>query len=81
MNTHTHLATSTVGAQQLSPVRKRWDSVLENLRSAVGAALTRELFHFALPTPRSLLASGESRAPRLRIGVSLSSLNLSWSTN
>ena len=69
---NTHLATSTVGAQQLSPARKRWENSYENLRSAVGAALTREIFHFSIPTPR---------APRLRIGVSLSSLNLSWSTN
>ena len=78
---NTHLATSTVGAPELSPARKRWDSVLENLRSALGAALTHELFYFSLPTPRSLLASGESRGARLRIGISLSSLNLSWSTN
>ena len=69
---NTHLATSTVGAPQLSPARKRWANVATNLRSAVGAALTRELFHFFLPTPRS---------ERLRIGVSFSSLSLSWSTN
>ena len=80
---------STGGAEQFSPARlpraksrgKRWENARENLRSAVGAALTRELFHFLLPTPRSRLASGESRGARLRIGVSLSSLNLSWSTN
>jgi len=48
------------------------DSISTNLRSAVGAALTRELFHFSLPTPRSA---------HLRIGVSLSSFNLSWSPN
>ena len=63
---------STVGAEQFSPARKGWENVAENLRSAVGAALTRELFHFSVPTPRSR---------RLRIGISLSSLNLSWSTN
>jgi hypothetical protein len=69
---NTHLAISTVGATAHSPARKRWDNAYENLRSAVGAALTRELFHFSLPTPRSV---------RLRIGVSLSSFNLSWSLN
>jgi hypothetical protein len=78
---NTHLATSTVGAPQLSPARKGWENSYENLRSAVGAALTRELFHFSLPTPRSLLALSDSREGRLRIGISLSSLNLSWSTN
>lgn len=67
-----HHAISTVGATQLSPARKRWESASQNFRSAVGAALTRELFHFSLPTLRSA---------RLRIGVSLSSFNLSWSTN
>ena len=72
MNTHTHLATSTVGASQLSPARKHWENVTENFLSAVGAALTHELFHFSLPTPRT---------GRLRVGISLSSLNLSWSTN
>ena len=76
---NTHLATSTVGAPQLSPARKRWDSVWQNFRSAVGAALTRELFHFSLLTPRS--ASTPTGSGRLRVGVSLSSLNLSWSTN
>ena len=70
---------STVGAKQLSPARKRWENARENLRSAVGAALAHELFHFSLPTPRS--ASTSTRSGRLRIGVSLSSLNLSWSTN
>ena len=75
-----HLATSTVGAQQLSPARKRWENVHENFRSAVGATLTRELFHFSLPTPHSLLAPNELHEGRLRVGVSLSSLNLSWST-
>ena len=69
---NTHLATSTVGAKQFSPVRKHWENSYENFRSAVGAVLTRELFHFSLPTLRSR---------RLRIGISLSSLNLSWSTN
>jgi len=75
-----HLAISTVGATAHSPARlpraksrgKRRDNAYENLRSAVGAALTRELFHFSLPIPRSA---------RLRIGVSLSSFNLSWSPN
>lgn len=76
---NTHLAISTVGAPQLSPARKRWDSISRNFRSAVGAALTRELFHFSLPTPRS--TSTLSRSARLRVGVSLSSLNLYWSTN
>ena len=69
---NTHLATSAVGATQLSPARKRWENAYENFRSAVGAALTRELFHLSLPTARSA---------HLRIGVSLSSLNFSWSTN
>ena len=69
---NTQLATSNVAATQLSPARKRWENSYENFRSAVGAALTRELFHFSLPTPRS---------ERLRIGISLSSLNFSWSTN
>jgi hypothetical protein len=67
-----HHAISTVGATQSSPARKRWETSYEIFRSAVGAALTRELFHFSLPTPRS---------SRLRIGVSLSSFNLSWSLN
>ena len=71
------LATSTVGAKQFSPARKRWEDSYENFRSAVGAALTRELFHFSLPTPRS--ASTLTRSGRLRVGVSLSSLNLSRS--
>lgn len=74
-----HLATNTVGAKQFSPARKRWDNSYENLRSAVGAALTRELFHFLLPTPRS--ASTQTRSGHLRVGISLSSLNLSWSPN
>jgi hypothetical protein len=73
------LATSTVGATQLSPARKRWENSYEHFLSAVGAALTRELFHFSLPTPRS--ASTPSRSRRLRVGVSLSSLNVSWSLN
>jgi hypothetical protein len=73
------LATSAVGAKQFSPARKRWENVRENLRSAVGAALTRELFHFSLTTPRS--ASTPAWSGRLRVGVSLSSLNLSWSHN
>jgi hypothetical protein len=63
---------STVGAKQFSPARKRWENAHENFRSAVGAALTREIFHFSVPTPQSL---------RLRVSVSLSSLNLSWSHN
>lgn len=63
---------SPVGATQLSPARKRWENSYKNLRSAVGAALTRELFHFSVPTPRFA---------HLRVSVSLSSLNLSWSTN
>jgi hypothetical protein len=75
---NTQLATSTVGATQLSPARKRWENSYQNFRSAVGAALTRELFHFSLPTPRA--ASTPSRPASLRISVSLSSLNLSWST-
>ena len=78
---NTQLATSTVGTKQFSPARKRWENVHENFRSAVGAALTRELFHFSVPTPRSLLAPSESPERRLRVSVSLSSLNLSWSTN
>jgi hypothetical protein len=72
---------STVGAKQVSPARKRWDSVLRNFRSAVGAALTRELFHFSVPTPHSLLALSELSEGRLRVSVSLSALNLSWRTN
>jgi len=76
---NTHFAIETVGAKQSSPARKLWENSYENLRSAVGAALTRELFHFSLPTPRS--ASTPSRSRRLRVGVSLSSLNLAWSTN
>ena len=72
-------AVSTVGAKQFSPARKRWENARENFRSAVGAALTRELFHFSLLTPRS--ASTPTGSGRLRVGVSLSSLNLSWSTN
>jgi hypothetical protein len=75
------LATSTVGAKQFSPARKRWENAHENFRSAVGAALTREFFHFSVPTPRSLLALSETREGRLRVGISLSSLNLSWSFN
>ena len=67
-----HQAISTVGAKQSSPARKRWDNAYKNLRSAVGAALTRELFHFSVPTPRSV---------NLRVSISLTSLNLSWSTN
>jgi hypothetical protein len=67
-----HLATSAVGAKQTSPARKRWDSAIRNFRSTVGATLTRELFHFSVPTQRSL---------RLCVSVSLSSLNLSWSPN
>ena len=77
---NTHLATSTVGATQLSPARKRWENSYEYFRSAVGAALTRELFHFSLPTPRSAVPR-RSREGHLRVGVSLSSLNLSWSPN
>jgi len=69
---NTLLSTSTVGAPELSPARKRWECAHDNFRSAVGATLARELFHFSVPTPRSL---------RLHVGVSLSSLNLSWSTN
>ena len=69
---NTHLAISTVGATAHSPARRRWENSYEHFRSAVGAALTRELFHFSLPTRRS---------ERLRIGISLSSLNFSWSTN
>ena len=74
-----HVATSTVGAKQFSPAGKRWDDACEIFRSAVGAALTRELFHFSVPTPHSLLALSESPAGRLCVSVSLSSLNLSWS--
>ena len=76
---NTHLAISTVGATAHSPARKRWENSYEHFRSAVAAALTRELFHFSLPTPRSVYTP--TRSARLRIGVSLSSLNLSWSTN
>ena len=76
---NTHLAIGTIGAKQSSPARKRWENSYENLLSAAGAALTRELFHFSLPTPRS--ASTPTRSRRLRVGVSLSSLNLAWSTN
>jgi len=71
---------STVGAKQFSPARKRWENY-EKFRSAVGATLTRELFYFSVPTPHSLLALGELREGRLRVSVSLSSLNLSWSAN
>ena len=74
-----HHEISTVGAKQFSPARKRWENAHENFRSAVGATLTRELFHFSVPTPHS--ASTPTRSRRLRVGVSLSSLNLSWSTN
>lgn len=73
------LATSTVGAKHVSPARKRWENAPENFRSAVGAALARELFHFFLPTPRS--ASTQTRSGHLRVGISLSSLNLFWSHN
>ncbi len=72
-------SSSTVGAKQFSPARNRWENTHENFRSAVGAALTGELFHFSLPTPHSLLALSESREGRLHVSVSLSSLNLSWS--
>ncbi len=75
------LATSTVGAKQFSRALTRWENAHDNFRSAVGAALARELFHFSLPIPHSLLAPGELRELRLRVSVSLSSLNLSWSTN
>ena len=78
---NTQVATSTVGATQLSPARKRWENAREQFRSAVAAALTRELFRFSVPTPHSLLALNESREGRLRVSVSLSSLNLSWSPN
>ncbi len=74
-------AISTVGAKQSSPARKRWENAHENFRSAVGAILTRELFHFSVPTPHSLLALSKLREGRLRVSVSLSSLNISWSTN
>jgi hypothetical protein len=74
---NTQIATRTVGAKLFGPARKRWENAHENFRSAIGAALTRELFHFSLPTPRS--ASTPSRLGRLRVSVSLSSLNLSWS--
>ena len=70
---------STASAEQISPAPKRWDFVPSNLRSALVAALTRELFHFSVPAPHSLLALSESREGRLRVSVSLSSLNLSWS--
>jgi hypothetical protein len=72
---------STVGAKQLSPAGKRWYSVRNDLRSAVVAALTREFFHFSVPIPRSLLAQNELREGRFSVGISLSSLNLSWSPN
>jgi len=72
---------STIGAKQFSPARKRWENAHENFRSAVGAALTRELFHFSVPTPHSLLGPSELREGRLCVSVSLSSLNLSWSHN
>jgi hypothetical protein len=72
---------STVGAKQLSPARKRWYSVPNDLRSAVVVALTRELFHFSVPIPRSFVSEDELREGRLCVGISLSSLNLSWSTN
>jgi hypothetical protein len=75
------LTTSTVGAKQFSPARKRWEDAHEKFRSAVGAALTRELFHFSVPTPHSLLALSESPERHLCVSVSLSSLNLSWSPN
>ena len=70
---------SATGAKQFSPARKRWENSYKNFRSAVGAALTRELFHFSVPTPR--LASTPTGSGHLRIGISLSSLNLSWSPN
>jgi len=76
---NTHLVTSTAGATQLSPARKRWENSYELFLSAVGAALTRELFHFSLPIPRA--ASTPIRSGHLRIGVSLSSFSLSWSPN
>ena len=76
-----HHELSTVGTKQLSPAHKRWENAHEKFRSAVGAALTRELFHFTIPTPHSLLALSESREGRLSVSVSLSSLNLSWSPN
>ena len=76
---NTQFATSTVGAKQFSPARKHWDDAYEIFRSAVGAALARELFHFYLPTPHS--ASTPTRSGRLRVSVSLSSLSLSWSAN
>ena len=76
---NTHLATSTVGAKEFSPARKRWENSYEHFGSAVGAALTRELFHFSIATPHS--ASIPSRSGRLRVSISLSSLNLSWSLN
>lgn len=71
---------STASAKQISPAPKRWD-IVPTLRSAIVAALTRELFHFSVPTPRSLLALSELREGRLRVSVSLSSLNLAWSPN
>lgn len=76
---NTQLATSTVGAAQLSSARKRWENSYNNFRSAVDAMLTHELFHFSVPTPRS--ASAATRSGRLCVSVSLSSLNLSWSLN
>ena len=75
---NTHLATSTVGAKQFSPARKRWESVSNNVRSVVGAALTRELFHFSVPTLPS--AHTPTRSGSLRVSISLSSLNFSWRT-
>lgn len=71
MNTH-FAASAAAGASELNPTRKRREISYENFRSAVSVALARELFHFSLPTPRS---------GRMRIGISLSSLNLSWSAN
>jgi hypothetical protein len=76
-----HHEISTLGAKQFSPARKRWENAHEKLRSAVGATLTRELFYFSVPTLHSLLALSELREGRLRVSVSLSSLNLSWSAN
>jgi hypothetical protein len=76
-----HHELNTVGAKQSSLARKRWENAHEKFRSAVGATLTRELFHFTIPTPHSLLALSESREGRLSVSVSLSSLNLSWSPN
>ena len=65
-------AISTAGTKQSSPARKRWENSYENFRSAIGTALTRELFQFSIPTPRST---------HLHVSISLSSLNLSWSAN